>query len=234
MQAKRCQGKTLAYLMIEPDGYDPGLDYPLVVLLHGFGASMDDLVGLCPAIGRAGYLYACPNGPLPFSIGPGITGYGWTPPRGQATAEDAVRAKDMLDAFFQEVMELYNVPPGRVLLGGFSQGGGMTYRCGLPRPETFRGLAALSSVMPDPQELRQALPAPRTQAIFISHGTHDDILPVEEGRRALEFLEAEGYSPDYREYPMRHEIDAAVMRDLVPWIRDLLPPAVPPTCHSEP
>ncbi|MCE2405563.1 MAG: phospholipase [Dehalococcoidia bacterium] len=227
MQAKRCQGSTLAYLMVEPDGYTAEVDYPLVVLLHGFGASMDDLAGLCPAIDRGGYLYACPNGPLPFAIAPGVTGYGWTPPRGQAAAEDAGRAKDLLDAFFQEVMELYNVPPGRVLLGGFSQGGGMTYRCGLPRPETFRGLAALSSVMPEPAELRPTLPGPRTQAIFISHGTSDDILPVEEGRKALEFLQAEGYAPDYREYPMRHEINAAVMGDLVPWIRDLLPPATP-------
>ena len=58
MQARRCQGRTLAYLMVEPDGYTAEVDYPLVVLLHGFGASMDDLAGLCPAIDRGGYLYA--------------------------------------------------------------------------------------------------------------------------------------------------------------------------------
>ena len=227
MQAKRYEGKDLTYLMVEPDGYDPEVDYPLVVLLHGFGASMDDLAGLCPAIDRGGYLYACPNAPLPFTIGPGVTGYGWTPPRGQGTVEDARKARDLLDAFFQEVMDLYRVPAGAVVLCGFSQGGGMTYRCGLPRPETFRGLAALSSVMPEPEELRPTLPDRRTQPIFISHGIYDDILPVEQGRRALEFLEAEGYAPDYREYPMRHEINAAVMGDLVPWIKDLLPPAGP-------
>ena len=227
MQSKRYEGKGLMYLMVEPDGYSPEVDYPLVILLHGFGASMDDLAGLCPAIDRRGYLYACPNAPMPFAIGPGTTGYGWTPRRGQGTPEDAQRAKDLLDAFFQEVMELYNVPAGRVILAGFSQGGAMTYRCGLGRPETFRGLVALSSVMPDPDELRPTLPAARTQPIFIAHGVHDDILPVEEGRRAREFLEAEGYAPDYREYPMRHEITPDVMGDLLPWIKGLLPLANP-------
>ena len=227
MEGKRYQGKTLVYLTIEPDGYTPEVDYPLVVLLHGFGANMDDLAGLCPAIDREGYVYACPNAPLAFSVGPGFTGYGWTPPRGQGTAEDAQRARDLLDVFFREVMDLYGVSPGRVVLGGFSQGGGMTYRCGLARPDTFRGLAALSSVMPDPEELRPTLPAQRDQPIFISHGTHDDVLPVEEGRRALEFLQAEGYAPDYREYPMRHEISPQVMADLVPWVKAVLPPAAP-------
>ena len=227
MQGKRYEGKGLTYLTVEPDGYSPEVDYPMVILLHGFGAGMDDLAGLCPAIDRSGYLYACPNAPLSFTIGPGVTGYGWTPPRGQGTAEDAQRAKDLLEAFFQEVMDLYKVPAGRMMLCGFSQGGGMTYRCGLARPETFRGLAALSSVMPEPDELRPTLPDQRTQPIFISHGIHDDILPVEHGRRALEFLEAEGYTPDYREYPMRHEITPDVMGDLVPWIKGLLPPASP-------
>jgi phospholipase/carboxylesterase len=227
MQGKRYEGKGLTYLTVEPDGYSPEVDYPMLILLHGFGAGMDDLAGLCPAIDRSGYLYACPNAPLSFTIGPGVTGYGWTPPRGQGTAEDAQRAKDLLEAFFQEVMDLYKVPAGRMMLCGFSQGGGMTYRCGLARPETFRGLAALSSVMPEPDELRPTLPDQRTQPIFISHGIHDDILPVEQGRRALEFLEAEGYTPDYREYPMRHEITPDVMGDLVPWIKGLLPPASP-------
>ena len=225
MQAKRYEGKSLNYLIVEPDDYAPEVEYALVILLHGFGASMDDLAGLCPAIDRTGYLYAFPNAPMPFTIGPGVTGYGWTPPRGEGTAEDAQRAKGLLETFFQEVMDLYRVPAGKVILGGFSQGGGMTYRCGLARPDTFRGLVALSSVLPEPDELRPTLPVERTQPIFVSHGVHDDILPVEHGRRAREFLEAEGYEPDYREYPMRHEISPDVMGDLVPWIKALLPPA---------
>jgi len=82
MEAKRYQGKSLLYLTVHPDGYNPEMDYPMIILLHGFGANMMDLAGLSPAIDREGYIYACPNAPLPFQIGPGTVGYGWmTPPR---------------------------------------------------------------------------------------------------------------------------------------------------------
>ena len=225
MKATEHQGRTLRYLTIEPDGYDPELNYPLLILLHGFGASMHDLAGLCPSIDARGYLYTLPNAPLSFEIGPGHVGYGWTPPRGEGTERDAKHAKELLDVFFEEVMEQYHVLASKVILMGFSQGGGMTYRCGLGRPEVFAGLVALSSVMPDPEELKASLPSQRTQPIFIAHGTHDEIAPVKLAREAKAFLEAEGYRPRYKECPMRHEISQEVLDDLIPWLKEVLPPA---------
>ena len=70
MEGKQYEGKSLRYVAIYPDGYRTEQDYPLVILLHGFGASMHDLSGLCPAMERDGYLYVCPNAPLEFQIGP--------------------------------------------------------------------------------------------------------------------------------------------------------------------
>ncbi len=224
MKSAEYQGRSLKYLAIEPDGFSPEASYPLVILLHGFGAGMHDLAGLTPAIDREGYLYACPNAPLPFQVGLGQTGYGWTPPWGKATAEDKKQAREMLGTFFDEVMEQYHVSPGKVVLMGFSQGGSMTYRCGLPRPETFAGLASLSSSLQDQEELRTQLPQQRTQPIFISHGVNDDIAPVDMARQAKAFLEGEGYTPWYREYPMKHEISQEVLDDLIPWVKDVLPP----------
>ncbi len=243
MESTEHKGKSLLYLTVEPDGYDPQVEYPLVIILHGFGANMHDLAGLCPSIERRGYLYACPNAPMPFQFGPGMTGYGWTPPRGEGTAEDARRAVELLESFFEEVLEQYRVPPGRIILMGFSQGGGMTYRCGLGRSDVFAGLAALSSTMPDREELlsysenrarnpasldlptAQATAGGKEQPIFIAHGTNDELVPVERAREARELLEVLGYSPQYREYPMGHEISQGVLDDLVTWIKGVLPPA---------
>ena len=212
-------------MVIQPDGYSPEVDYPLIILLHGFGANMHDLAGLCPSIDTEGYIYACPNAPLSFQLGPGHVGYGWIPPKGQATEEDAQRAVALLEAFFDEVMEQYNVAPGRVILMGFSQGGGMTYRCGLPRPEVFAGLGALSSGTLNPEEFEGRLPEKRSQPIFIAHGVYDELAPIELGRQAKSFLEGEGYRPSYNEYPIRHEISQEVLDDLVPWIKSVLAPA---------
>ena len=224
MKAEQHQGRSLLYLTVEPDDYDASLQYPLFILLHGFGANMQDLASLAPAINRQGYVYACPQAPLSFQIMPGMVGYGWTPRGAEATAEDIQNAEDDLDTFFVEIMEKYQVSPGNVILSGFSQGGGMTYRCGLRQPDLFAGLAVLSGTMPDPQSLRSRLPEARSQPLFVAHGTVDSVLPIERGRSAQEFLESEGYRPQYKEYPMAHEISPEVLSDLVEWASSVLPP----------
>ena len=74
MRAIERQGSTLTYLAIEPDDYDADAQYPMVVLLHGFGAHMGDLAGLTPAIDPTGYVYICPNAPKQVQLGPGNGG----------------------------------------------------------------------------------------------------------------------------------------------------------------
>ena len=218
------QGKSLNYLTVHPDNYRQEESYPLVILLHGYGANKQDLASLSPAIDAEGYVYAYPNAPFAVQIGPGMMGYAWGMIGGEGNPEDAKRVEDMLLTFFDEVMQQYRVSPGRVVLGGFSQGAGMTYRCGLSRPEVFPGLIALSGALRDVDELRGRLPTERAQSIFVAHGVDDTLAPVERARDTRAFLEAEGYAPWYKEYPMGHEITPDVLADLVPWVHSVLPP----------
>ncbi|MBF8267542.1 MAG: Putatie phospholipase/carboxylesterase [Dehalococcoidia bacterium] len=220
MQTQTQRGRDLTYLTVYPEEYDPALSYPLVILLHGLGANMYDLASLAPAIESRGYLYVCPNAPIPMQIGQGMIGFAWTSP-GSGDPEEGLRSERYLEGLWEEVMERYHVSPGRAMLLGFSQGGGMTYRCGLGRPDLFAGLVALSAFLRDPEEMRSRLPLERSQPIFIAHGLQDN---PERGRRSFEFLTSEGYTPYYREYDMGHEISQDVLADLVPWMRQVLPP----------
>ena len=68
------------------------------------------------------------------------------------------------------------------------------------------------------------LPPARSQQIFIAHGSEDPLVPIDWSRRAVNFLQSQGYQPVYHEYPMGHEINDAVLHDLVPWIHNVLPP----------
>ena len=228
MQATQHQGKTLQYIAVEPDGYDPTQKYPMIILLHGFGAHMGDLASLAPAIDATGYVYIFPNAPIPFEIGPGMTGFGWTYPRRipqeLRRADDVDAVVDMLATLVDEVTAHYQTEAGQVVLGGFSQGGMMTYRYGLPNPDKFKGLAALSAVAPEADTMRDRLPADRSQPIFVAHGTADMVIEVQMARDTREFLQAEGYAPIYQEYPMAHEISQQTLTDLAAWIRNTLPP----------
>ena len=100
----------------------------------------------------------------------------------------------------------------------------MTYRCGLERPTAFAGLAALSATLPDEELLAQKLPQDREQAIFIAHGLYDPMIALDRAQAAKSFLESSGYSPEYHEYEMAHEISADVLSDLAPWLARVLPP----------
>ena len=227
MQTEEHQGDGLKYLTITPDAYDPELTYPLLVMLHGFGANMQDLAGLAPAISSTGYVYACPNAPIPFDLGGGHIGYGWTSPRDMSTPGEVEEAEKLLDGFFGEVFEKFKVGPERSILMGFSQGGRMTYRCGVGRKQPFAGLAALSSSLSEPHELEFRLPEDRSQPIFMAHGRADPMVPAERAHNALKWFEESGFQPEFHEYNMGHEISIDVLNDLISWMGRILPPQKP-------
>jgi phospholipase/carboxylesterase len=214
-------------VLLKPDGFEAGAGWPLIVLLHGYGTSMYDLLGLGEEIDGTGYVYAFPNAPIAIPIGPGHYGYSWVAREGVATAPpDAAGLDEQIDILLEELKQHTGAGDGQIVLGGFSQGGGVTLRYGLPRPDLFAGLACLSGSFRDAESLRHLLPAERKQPIFLAHGRYDPMVPLERGRGTRTFLEAEGYAPVYREYDMAHQISADELDDLDDlrsWLRDVLP-----------
>lgn len=227
MKIQQFQGDSLKYVTIEPDGYEADRVYPLVVLLHGYGSHMGDLSSLSDMIDPSGYVYTMPNAPIEVSLGYGMVGYAWAHPVEGGCSDGTRDSEKRLYGYFKEVMGQYGVKPGDAVLGGFSQGGMMTYGTGLARPDVFRGLICLSGKVTGSDILRQKLPAKRTQSIFVSHGRQDTIISIEDARVAKQFLDHEGYTPEYREYDMGHEISAEVLEDLTRWLRNVLPPSIP-------
>ena len=66
MEEQELHSKSLEYLVLYPDGYDSGHRYPLVILLHGFGANMYDLASLAPVSSSAAYFSSKPPSLIVF------------------------------------------------------------------------------------------------------------------------------------------------------------------------
>lgn len=228
MNAEVIEGKTLAYVLVKPDGFTPDGSFPLVVLLHGFGASMYDLASVAGALNPTGYVYAFPNGPYEVDLGMYGSGYSWSADRPGVTpiADDNTTIDEKLDICFAELAEVTGVVPGNTILGGFSQGAGVTLRYGLLRPESFAGLVVLSGFFRDADAIRELLPAERSQPIFMVHGRQDPMIAIDSARETKAFLEDNGYAPQYHEYDMPHTISEDVIKDLAPWLATTLPPKV--------
>jgi phospholipase/carboxylesterase len=226
MNAEVNEGTSLPYVLVTPDGFTPDGSFPLVIILHGFGASMYDLSSIAPGIDASGYVYAFPNGPYEVDLGLYGTGYSWSADRPGVVpiANDNTTIDEKLDACFAELLETTGAKPGNIVLGGFSQGAGVTLRYGLLRPEMFAGLAVLSGFFRDAETIRDSLPAQRTQPIFMVHGRQDQMIALESALQTKAFLEDAGYTPEYHEYDMPHTVSEEVLRDLAPWLHKTLLP----------
>jgi phospholipase/carboxylesterase len=109
------------------------------------------------------------------------------------------------------------------VLGGFSQGAVMSYALGLgrgrPKPAA---LLAFSGFVPTVEgfelDLDGALPR-----VAIGHGTYDNVIEVEWGRRARDLLAEADADVLYREYPLPHAIDPRFLAELQPWLAAAVP-----------
>jgi phospholipase/carboxylesterase len=198
---------------IRPANGDPE---SALVLFHGRGTDENDLFPLLDMLDpERRMLGATARGPL--SLPPG--GQHWYIvrqvgfPDHDTFHSTYAQASGWLDDF----LERHAVPPERAVLGGFSQGGVMSYALGLgegrPRPA---GIMALSSFIPTVEgfELGDASGLP----VAIGHGTYDPIIPVEFGRAARDRLTEAGAEVTYRESPMPHAIDPGYLRELSGWV----------------
>ncbi len=209
-----------------PDGEGP---FPTIVLLHGWGASAHDLIGLAPVLHAGRALVLCPQGPVAFRMEDvpgqpgGMAGYGWFPLGGGRPPDPAEfsRAATAVSSFIDEAIALHPVDPDKLLLLGFSQGGTIAYDLALRDPKRFAGLVALSSWL-SPEIVAQVVPSEdhRNLPALVIHGSEDPMIPSERSRESRDALLKLGVTTVYREFPMGHEIRPEALRELVGWLED--------------
>lgn len=176
---------------------------PAVVFLHGRGADEHDLMGLADLLDPR---FACVSvrAPWRYSWG-GYTWYEFTPD-GSPDPEMFRTGYDGLAGLLRRLPGMHGLDPARIFLFGFSMGAAMAHVILLRDPGLVRGIVAASGYVPEsvlPTD-RPALPA--GTAVFLSHGTHDPVLPVDMGRRARELYDALPVRLTWHEFPGGHEI----------------------------
>jgi phospholipase/carboxylesterase len=171
----------------------------LVVSLHGAGGAPDDALDLFrPYADEAGLIVLAPK-----SSGPT-----WDVAQG-GFGPDVLAIDRLLTQVFAE----HDVDEAAV--GGFSDGASYALSLGLSNGDLFKSVIAFS---PGFIAYQQATGAPR---LFISHGTHDSVLPIgRTSRRGVPSLRAAGYRVRYREFDGEHEVPARVVREAVDWLSE--------------
>ena len=218
----------LETLEVEPAGPAPA--DASVIWMHGLGADAGDFHSLPPQLGLPAELrirFVFPNAPrIPVTINGGLIMRAWYDVYGfDARAQDEKRIRQSASRIDELVAREAErgVPSRRVVLAGFSQGGALTLFGGLRHPQPLAGLLCLSAFLPLPDTLEaEASAANRSVPIFQAHGTADPMVPADLGRGARDLLSAAGYTVDYHEYPMGHEVCFDEVRDIGDWLAGVL------------
>jgi phospholipase/carboxylesterase len=172
---------------------------PLLLMLHGATQNAEDMFW---------YL-----GTTPEEAGVVVLA-----PKSQDTTWDAIGGSfsediDYLNRALERVFETIAIDPARIAIGGFSDGASYGLSLGLINGDLFSRVIAFS-----PGFLIAATPHGKPR-IFISHGTHDHILPIDRcGRRLAAGLIANGYDVTFREFDGDHEIPEPVAREGMRWL----------------
>jgi phospholipase/carboxylesterase len=209
---------SLEYLVREPK---IKLDKnPLLLLLHGYGSNEEDLFSFATELPDEYYIVSAR---APYNMQYGA--YAWYAINFDADEnkfsdhEQAKISRDLIAQFIDELIQTYPIDPKNVTLVGFSQGSILSYAIALSHPDKVQRVVALSGYVSEPileeNYLRNDLSKLK---IFHSHGTADQVIPVEWARKTKPFLEKLGINSTYKEYPVGHGVAPQNFYDFKNWL----------------
>ena len=209
----------------------PGTADAAVVWLHGLGADGHDFPPIVPELGLPadhGVRFVFPHAPKrAVTINGGMVMRAWYDIRAadleREADEQGLResAEHTADLIAHE--RGLGIDSRRIVLAGFSQGGAVALHQGLRHPEPLAGIVALSTYLAADCDLEQERSEANGQVpIFQAHGSMDPMVGVERGQKARKRLGGLGYSVDWHEYPMMHQVCAEEIEALGAWLRERL------------
>lgn len=171
----------------------------LVVLLHGYGASGDDLIGLADALADLlpDTAFASPHAVerMPY---PGHSSYQWFPLTLRNPEEyiaGARTAAPVLEAFLDDELARHRLAPSQLALVGFSQGTMMALHVGLRRTLAPACVVGLSGVIAGAQSLATEIAC--RPPVMLVHGSDDEVIPVGAIHLTREALAANGVGVEW-------------------------------------
>ncbi len=185
----------------------------LVLLLHGYGADGQDLLGLAPYWEAAlpDCAFVAPDAPFPCEIGFGRQWFGLEGVDLEGKAAAARAAATLLDAFIDSELAESGLGDAAVALGGFSQGTMMALHVAPRRPRALAGVVGYSGLVVDGESL--AAEARSRPPVLLIHGDADPVVPFAAMAAARAALQAAGLPVETLARPgLGHSIDEVGLR----------------------
>jgi len=195
---------------------------PLLILLHGYGSNELDLFSFANELPDSLVIVSLR---APYEMGYG--GYAWYDINLDSENNkfsDLNQARESLKKITITIDYLktkYSTNPNNTFLLGFSQGAILSYALSFNFPNKIQHVIALSGYLNT-----ELIPKENIQKVntdyYISHGTVDQVIPVDWARKAGPFLDSKELKNEYSEYPVGHGVAPQNFFNFKKWIENRL------------
>ena len=194
---------------------------PLLLLLHGYGSNEEDLFSFATELPEE-YFVISARAPHDMMYG----SYAWYAINFDADENkfsdigQAQQSRDIIANFIDELVSNYPIDSKNVKLIGFSQGSILGYAVALSYPEKVQRLVAMSGYLNTEIAINDFKNNDFSNLkIFASHGTVDQVIPVEWARKSIPIIESLGIPVVYKEYLVGHGVAPQNFFDFKNWLQ---------------
>ena len=214
---------SLHHLVREPKIKNPDTSgkNPLLLLLHGYGSNEEDLFSFATELPDEYYVISA-RAPYDMMYG----SYAWYAINFDADEnkfsdiEQAKTSRDLISNFIDELVAEYAIDSENVTLIGFSQGCILSYAVAVSYPEKIKRVVAMSGYFNAEIATENFKENDFSNLkIFASHGSVDQVVPVDWARKAEPTLKQLGIDIVYKEYPIGHGVSPQNFYDFKNWLR---------------
>ena len=211
---------SLEYLIRHPK--TPQTNPPLLIMMHGYGSNEEDLFSFAQELPDE-LLIISARAPLSLGFG----SYAWYTIHFDASSSDkfsdipeAKAALKLMDDFIHEIVSAYEINKQNIFLLGFSQGTILSTAYALNHPHKIQHVVALSGYVNE-ELIQKPLEKENFKDLdfFVSHGSVDQVIPVDWARKTGPFLEKLKIKHSYQEYPVGHGVAPQNFFDLHSWVK---------------
>ncbi|HCQ14219.1 alpha/beta fold hydrolase [Flavobacterium sp.] len=194
---------------------------PLLLLLHGYGSNEEDLFSFAAELPEEYYVISA-RAPYDMMYG----SYAWYAINFDADEnkfsdiEQAKTSRDLISNFIDELLANYAIDSENVTLIGFSQGCILSYAVAVSYPEKIKRVVAMSGYFNAEIATENFKENDFSNLkIFASHGSVDQVVPVDWARKAEPTLKQLGIDIVYKEYPIGHGVSPQNFYDFKNWLQ---------------
>lgn len=193
---------------------------PAIILCHGYGSDENDLFSFASELPEELFVISLR---APYSMQP--FGNAWYAINFDAEQgkwsdnEQAKQSRDLIAQSIDEAIAAYPIDSSNITLLGFSQGTILSYAVALTYPEKVKNVVALSGYINE-DILPESIDTAKVKDIqfYCSHGSVDQVIPVDWARKAPEFLKALGIEAKYSEFPVGHGVAPQNFYEFKTWL----------------